>query len=74
MEVYGFDTLKNLYERELRTRAKGNLDNHEINPMVRAKMVDWMVEVLSLFGLSQDTFMLAVHIMDNYLGKTNRVL
>jgi cyclin B len=49
-------------------------DRHKINPEIRTKMVDWMVEVLSVYKCEQETFFLAVYIMDSYIFKTNVVL
>lgn len=47
---------------------------HEINPYVRTKMVDWMVEVLSRYHAQDETFFLSVSIMDMYLYKCKYVL
>ncbi len=43
------------------------LQAHEITPILRAKMVDWMVEVLTNFHCNDQTFFLAVALMDRYL-------
>ncbi|OMJ70999.1 hypothetical protein SteCoe_30900 [Stentor coeruleus] len=43
------------------------LNKHEINESLRAKMVDWMIEVITKFELSIKTFFLSVKIMDKYL-------
>lgn len=37
-------------------------------------MVDWMIEVLSIFGLRQDTYFLAVYLMDKFLSDTPEIL
>ena len=50
------------------------LQNHEINPVIRTKMVDWMVEVLSVFDTMDETFFLSVNIMDIFFQKTKKVL
>lgn len=36
---------------------------------MRAKMVDWMIEVLASFNCSNETFFMAVNLMDRYLEK-----
>ena len=50
------------------------LDRHSIEPVHRAKMVDWMVEVLSSFRCSDQTFFIAVNIMDRYFKSTKKGL
>lgn len=37
-------------------------------------MVDWMIEVLSSFNCTTNTFFVSLDIMDTYLVKTRRVL
>ena len=46
------------------------LNRHNITPQIRTKMVDWMIEVLSIFDNNEETFFLAVNIMDLFLWKT----
>lgn len=41
---------------------------------MRAKMIDWMVEVFSVFEYLQDTFFLAVYILDWFMAQTPRIL
>lgn len=41
---------------------------HQVNGVYRAKMVDWMVEVLSTFKCADQTFFLAVSLLDRYLN------
>ena len=50
------------------------LEKHSISPEVRKRMVDWMVEVFSAYSSEPGTFELAVHIMDEYLFKTEKKL
>jgi len=38
------------------------LYEHDITANVRARMVDWMIEVLSNFGCDEQTFFIAVSI------------
>ena len=49
------------------------LQNHKITSNVRTKMVDWMVEVLSVFDCMDETFFLSVNIMDIFFLKTKKV-
>ena len=49
------------------------LKNHKISSNIRTKMVDWMVEVLSIFETMDETFFLSVNIMDIFFCKTKKV-
>lgn len=49
-----------------------HLANHKINGVYRAKMVDWMVEVLTAFKCADQTFFLAINIMDRYFDSLNK--
>ena len=46
------------------------LSKHVIDPCVRTKMVDWMIEVLYAYNSDPPTFFLAVHLMDLYIWRT----
>jgi len=37
---------------------------------MRSKMVDWMIEVISVYNFLNDTFFLAVYLLDKYLSMT----
>ena len=50
------------------------LDKHQINPCIRTRMVDWMIEVLSIFNATEETFFLSINIMDLYFWKTESFL
>lgn len=45
---------------------------HKINGVYRAKMVDWMVEVLTAFKCDEQTLFLAVNLMDRYFAVCNK--
>ena len=64
---------KNLIEREEKHHVPKPLHNHNIKNDLRARMVDWMVEVISIFGKSQETYFLWVYILDNFLAKTTDI-
>ena len=49
------------------------LSKHKINPVIRTRMVDWMLEVLSIFECQDESFFLSVNIMDLFLWKTNTI-
>ena len=63
------------YLRELEERngmQANHLKCHKVNGVYRAKMVDWMVEVLTAFKCADQTFFLAINIMDRYFDALNR--
>lgn len=37
-------------------------------------MVDWMIEVFTIFDFMPDSYFLSVYIFDKYLQRTNRML
>ena len=48
---------------------KDMLNNHSITSSLRSKMVDWMIEVLSSYKMSEETFFRGVYMMDAYMKK-----
>jgi hypothetical protein len=44
------------------------LMRHDINPQLRAKMVDWMIEVFSSYKCLDSTFFKGVELMDRYFS------
>lgn len=53
-------------------QAKLILKNHEITPLLRTKMIDWMEIVFSMIRMSESTLEVAVTIMDYYLLESVR--
>jgi hypothetical protein len=49
-----------------------HLRGHKITAPYRAKMIDWMVEVLTAFKCKDQTFFLAINIMDRYFDKMGK--
>ena len=49
------------------------LEKHNISPYIRTKMIDWMIEVLSVFDSSDETFFLSVNVFDLFLYKAKSV-
>ena len=45
------------------------LSKHKLDPCVRTKMVDWMIEVLYAYNSDAPTFFLAVHLLDFYIAR-----
>jgi hypothetical protein len=63
---YGSAIQNYLRELELSHPTEDNLIRHKITPALRARMVDWMVEVLTNFKCDDQTFFLAVSLLDRY--------
>lgn len=49
------------------------MSHHNISNSLRAKMVDWMIEVLSSYKMSEETFFKSVALMDGYLKREEKV-
>lgn len=56
------------YQRELEVffDTRNSLTKHKITPALRARMIDWMIEVLTNFKCDDQTFFLAVSLLDRY--------
>ena len=66
------ETQLRLVEKEFST--EDCLASHRITEEHRCKMVDWMCEVLHVFGCSSRTFFLSVRIMDVYFKLQARTI
>lgn len=66
--------LEALKIKENSSRTIECLAKHEIGPDHRAKMVCWMVEVLSQLGSATQTLFLSVRYMDLYFKRNNATL
>ena len=67
-EQYSSDIIQHYCQQS--SDSKNFLESHCITPTLRAKMVDWMIEVLSSYKMNEDTFFRAIKIMDKFLYKT----
>jgi len=67
---YASDIIQTLKEKDMSMRPAACLARHKITPNLRAKMVDWMVEVMCSYKCSDQAFFLAVNFMDNFFEKT----
>lgn len=71
-EYYGKEFKKQLFiDQQIHRRSKvSNLfqnNFNKVNERMRAKMVDWMIEVLYSYETNENTFFLAVELLDSYL-------
>jgi hypothetical protein len=75
IEKYGREMFSTVKENESKFLVPINfMDRHSLTPSARERMVDWMVEVFSVYKCDPGTFELAVHIMDCYISKSQKIL
>lgn len=48
-----------------------HLSRHFITEISRARMIDWLYEVLTAFNMSEQTFFLSVQYLDRYITAAN---
>eukprot|EP00359_Climacostomum_virens_P006234 CAMPEP_0204914088 /NCGR_PEP_ID=MMETSP1397-20131031/11918_1 /ASSEMBLY_ACC=CAM_ASM_000891 /TAXON_ID=49980 /ORGANISM="Climacostomum Climacostomum virens, Strain Stock W-24" /LENGTH=288 /DNA_ID=CAMNT_0052085491 /DNA_START=137 /DNA_END=1003 /DNA_ORIENTATION=- len=65
---------ENLLAKEKTIRVSECLAKHEIGPEHRAKMVSWMVEVLSELGSATQTLFLSIRYLDLYFKRHKATL
>jgi len=51
-----------------------HLTRHGITEVARARMIDWIYEVLMAYKMSEQTFFFAVQYLDRYLASVQRTL
>ena len=66
MKEYGKDIDQYTRELEIEFLASNCLLKHKITPALRARMIDWMIEVLTNFKCDDQTFFLAVSLLDRF--------
>jgi len=68
---YAWDSFHYDRKRELQFRTRKYLDdkqhNHQITPHIRARLVDWLVQIQDSYSLFHETLYMAVKIADQYL-------
>ena len=75
VDTYGNDIFSYLKDNEPRFLIPLDFMNrHNLSPFIRERMVDWMVEVFSVYQCDPGTLELAVHIMDCYISRTPKKL
>ena len=62
----GLDIDKYLRDLEQTYDSADSLQRHNITPALRARMVDWMIEVLTNFKCDDQTFFIAVSLQDRF--------
>lgn len=71
---YGNYFLKTFDQKNLDIPPVDFLSRHKINPSIRTKMVNWMLEVFHSFKSNEETIFCAVKILDKYIWKTEDLL
>ena len=66
MDDYSSNLVENLLSNEHFYWTKNCLANHTIPANIRAKMIDWMVEVLCSYKCTNETFFVAVYYLDAF--------
>ena len=67
-EQYGEELL--IESRDL-SKPTNCLENHEIDGTLRARMIDWMVEVMCSYKFTNKTYFDGVNLMDRYFAAEN---
>lgn len=70
---YGDTIMKYTRDLELKHLTDDNLIKHKITPALRARMIDWMIEVLTNFKCDDQTFFLAVSLLDRYFKNKTEI-
>lgn len=68
---YGESIMSYTRELEIEHLSEDSLRKHKITPALRARMIDWMIEVLTNFKCDDQTFFLAVSLLDRYFKGKN---
>ena len=71
LKDWGLLHLKSDFEKEIHMPAL--LEGTNINAGLRAKMHDWIIEVLSAFGLIDETYFLTTALFDTFIFKSDTV-
>lgn len=71
---YGNYFLKSFDQKNFDIPPPNFMERHKINPIIRTKMVNWMLEVFHSFKSNEETIFGAVAIMDKYIWKTEETL
>ena len=69
---HGEDISQDIYSKEMELHNACCLKNHAITPVLRSKMINWMIEVLNTFECEDQTFFLSVLILDSYYAHANK--
>lgn len=71
---FGNYFLKTFDQKNLDIPPSDFMSRHKINPTIRAKMVNWMIEVFHSFKSNEETIFSAVKIMDKFIWKSKDII
>ena len=72
---YGVTMYSYLKKDDIANRIPANfLSSHQIKKDVHTKMIDWMIEVLTVYESTDETFFLAVKVFNFFLSKSTEVV
>ena len=75
MHIYGSTIFNELLKNEPKYLISSKfLQRHTLSPSLRQRMVDWMIEVFSVYQSDPGTFEMSVRLLDGYLDLTKRVI
>ncbi|EGR31142.1 n-terminal domain protein [Ichthyophthirius multifiliis] len=60
-------------QQESKYVPKNCLFKHNIPQLLRAKMLDWLIEVVKAYKFSEETYFMTVRLLDLYLEKTKKI-
>jgi hypothetical protein len=60
-------------EKQKNTKGKF-LSNHKIDGNLRARMLDWMVEVMYSYNFKNKTYFAGIEIMDRYFANSTSII
>ena len=66
LKLFNDDIMSANFQAMGKQRTSQCLKHHNINGQLRGRMVDWMIEVLTLYGCANETLFKAVKYMDMY--------
>ena len=73
IKIYGEDLYKCAKEYEIKDKYEVKILVN-LNPEIRTRMINWMMEVFYIFNSEQTTFFLAVNIFNKYLNLTKKTI
>jgi len=71
---FGASIDRYLRESEVRHSSRDFLLRHKITPVLRSRMIDWMVEVMTNFRCDDQTFFVACSCLDRYFKNSQETL
>lgn len=74
LEKYGSEIYKKIKIQEMSQINFNILSNHNISPKLRARLVDWIMEIHIVLDISATTYFKSVHILDTYLINTKETI